>query len=239
MNVHQNARMTVHGRLRLFERVRVAGWRVVDAAAAAGVSERTAYTWLARWREGGAAALRDRTSAPARSPSQLTAEAIAAIERLRRLRWSGPRIARALGRPVSTVGTVLRRLGLAAERPRGHAGSDALRAQRGRRAAPHRQQEARQDRRRRPPDHRRSARPPDAWPRLGIPACRGRRCLAPGLHGAPARRARPDLRRFPRPRRRLVRRPRRPDRARHDRQRLRLHQGRRFRATLPSSGPAT
>jgi transposase InsO family protein len=112
MNVHQNARMTVHGRLLLVQRVRAAGWCVVDAAAAAGVSERTAYTWLARWRDGGAAAMRDRPSAPARSPSQLTAEAIAAIERLRRLRWSGPRIARALGRPVSTVGTVLRRLGL-------------------------------------------------------------------------------------------------------------------------------
>ena len=90
INVHQNARMTVHGRLLLVQRVREVGWCVVDAAAAAGVSERTAYTWLARWREGGAAALRDRTSAPARSPSQLTAEAIAAIERLRRLRWSAP-----------------------------------------------------------------------------------------------------------------------------------------------------
>ena len=112
MNVHKNARMTVHGQLLLIERVRVAGWRVVDAAAAAGVSERTAYTWLARYRAGGERALRDRSSAPARSPRRLPAEAIAAIARLRRQRWSGPRIARALGRPVSTVGAVLRRLGL-------------------------------------------------------------------------------------------------------------------------------
>jgi leucine-zipper of insertion element IS481 len=43
MNVHQNARMTVHGRLLLVERVREDGWRVGDAALAAGVSERTAY----------------------------------------------------------------------------------------------------------------------------------------------------------------------------------------------------
>jgi transposase InsO family protein len=85
---------------------------VVDAAAAAGVSERTAYTWLARYRDGGEPALHDRSSAPARSPSQLPADAIATIERLRRQRWSGPRIARALRRPGSTVGTVLRRLGL-------------------------------------------------------------------------------------------------------------------------------
>lgn len=111
MNVHKNARMTVHGRLLLIERVRVAGWRVVDAAAAAGVSERTASTWLARYRAGGERALHDRSSAPARSPRRLPAEIIAAIARLRRQRWSGPRIARALGRPVSTIGAVLRRLG--------------------------------------------------------------------------------------------------------------------------------
>jgi transposase InsO family protein len=108
--------MTVHGRLLLVRRVRESGWRVADAAAAAGVSERAAYTWLARYRSGGAPALHDRSSAPARSPRRLPAEAIAAIARLRRQRWSGPRIARALGRPVSTVGTVLRRLGLGRRR---------------------------------------------------------------------------------------------------------------------------
>jgi transposase InsO family protein len=112
MNVHQNARMTFHGRLLLVRRVREAGWRVIDAAVAAGVSERTAYTWLKRFRDGGEPALHDRSSAPARSPSRLPADIIATIERLRRQRWSGPRIARALGRPGSTVGTVLRRHGL-------------------------------------------------------------------------------------------------------------------------------
>jgi transposase InsO family protein len=112
MNVHKNARMTVHGRLLMVQRVLEAGWRVVDAAAAAGVSVRTAYTWLARYRDGGEPALHDRSSAPARSPSRLPADLVATIERLRRQRWSGPRIARALGRPCSTVGTVLRRRGL-------------------------------------------------------------------------------------------------------------------------------
>jgi len=112
MNVHKKARMTFHGRLLLVERVREIGWRVVDAAMAAGVSERAAYAWLARYRDGGERALHDRSSAPARSPSRLPADVVATIERLRRQRWSGPRIARALGRPGSTVGTVLRRLGL-------------------------------------------------------------------------------------------------------------------------------
>ena len=112
MNVHKNARMTVHGRRLLVKRIREAGWRVVDAADAAGISQRTAYTWLARYRVGGEPALHDRSSAPIRSPGQLPATTIALIEHLRRQRWSGPRIARAVGRPVSTVGVVLRRLGL-------------------------------------------------------------------------------------------------------------------------------
>ena len=112
MNVHKNARMTVHGRVLLVRRVREQGWRVEDAAEAAGVSVRTAYKWLARWRAGGEHALHDRSSAPARSPRRLPREVTAEIERLRRQRLSGPQIARKLGRPVATVGLVLRRLGL-------------------------------------------------------------------------------------------------------------------------------
>jgi transposase InsO family protein len=112
MNVHENARMTVHGRLLLVLRVREQGWRVKDAALAAGVSERRACKWLARWRGGGERALHDRSSAPARCPTRLPADVVAAIERLRRQRLSGPQIARRLGRPVATVGLVLRRQGL-------------------------------------------------------------------------------------------------------------------------------
>jgi transposase InsO family protein len=112
MNVHKNARMTVHGRLLLVARIRERGWRVEDAALAAGVSLRSAYKWLARWRAGGARALHDRSSAPARCPSRLPAEVTAQIERLRRRRLTGPQIARRLRRPRSTVGLVLRRLGL-------------------------------------------------------------------------------------------------------------------------------
>jgi transposase InsO family protein len=112
MNVHKNARMTVHGRLLLVQRVGMQDWRVVDAAAAAGVSVRTGYKWLARYRAGGAAALNDRKPTPARCPHRLAVAKIEAIERLRRLRWSGPRIARGLGHSVSTVGVILRRLGL-------------------------------------------------------------------------------------------------------------------------------
>ena len=64
------------------------------------------------WRLGGGEpALNDRSSAPAR-PRRLPSERVAAIEALRRRRLSSPAIARRLGLPLSTVGTVLRRLGL-------------------------------------------------------------------------------------------------------------------------------
>ncbi len=111
MNIHKNARMTVHGRALLIERI-AAGWRVADAAGSAGVSERTAYKWLGRYRAGGAAALNDRKPTPGRCPHTTPAETVARIEQLRRERLSGPAIARQLAMPASTVGAVLRRLGL-------------------------------------------------------------------------------------------------------------------------------
>jgi transposase InsO family protein len=112
MNIHKHARMTVHGRALLVQRVTVEGWRVADAARAAGVSVRTAYKWLARHRAGGAAALHDRKPTPGRCPHRLGEETVAEIKRLRWQRMSGPAIARRLGLARSTVGAVLRRLGL-------------------------------------------------------------------------------------------------------------------------------
>jgi transposase InsO family protein len=112
MNVHKNARMTVHGRALLIDRIADLGWAVAEASSAAGVSKRTVYKWLARYRAGGAIALHDRRSTPGRSPHRTPAVVAHEIERLRRDRLSGPRIARRLGLPVSTVGAVLRRIGL-------------------------------------------------------------------------------------------------------------------------------
>ncbi len=112
MNVHKHARMTVHGRALLVRRIETEGWRVADAADAAGVSVRTASKWLARFRLGGEAMLLDRSSAPQRRPRSLAAETVAQIEALRRERLSGPTIARRLGLARSTTGAVLRRLGI-------------------------------------------------------------------------------------------------------------------------------
>ena len=112
MNIHKNARTTPHSRLLMVRRVLDERQPASRVAAALGISERTVRKWLARWRAGSEPALNDRSSAPARSPGRLPLKATAEIERLRRQRLSGPQIARRLGLPLSTVGGILRRLGL-------------------------------------------------------------------------------------------------------------------------------
>ena len=55
MMLHGNARSCPKSRRLLVERVESDAWSVMTAAEAAGISERTAYRWLRRWREEGAA----------------------------------------------------------------------------------------------------------------------------------------------------------------------------------------
>ncbi len=112
MNVHKNARLTPHGRLLMVKRIEEEGWTVAASAQAAGLSERRAYVWLGRYRTGGERMLHDRSSTPGRYRKPVPVERVQAIEQLRRQRMTGPKIAAQLGMPVSTVGEVLRRLGL-------------------------------------------------------------------------------------------------------------------------------
>ena len=112
MNAHKNARLTFYSRELMVRRIREEGWSVDEAASSAGVSKRTAYKWLARYRDGGAAALHNARPVPHRMRHRLAEAQIAGIERLRRQRLSGPAIARQMALPRSTVGAVLRRLGL-------------------------------------------------------------------------------------------------------------------------------
>jgi transposase InsO family protein len=109
MNVHDNARLTPFGRGLMIDRIEQ-GWSVAQACEASGVSVRTAYRWLGRHRRG--EGLQDRSSAPLDCPHRVPAERVAEIERLRRTRMTGPAIAAALGMARSTVGLILRRLGL-------------------------------------------------------------------------------------------------------------------------------
>ena len=111
MNVHKNARLTPSGRALLARRVSQ-GWTAKAAAEAAGVSVRTAHKWIERHRRGGERRHHDRSSAPRRCPRRTPQPRVEQIEQLRRQRMTGPAIAAALGMARSTVGAVLRRLGL-------------------------------------------------------------------------------------------------------------------------------
>lgn len=111
MDVHENARTTPRSRMLMIERLE-AGWTVAAVASAQGVDGKTVRKWRDRYQMEGEAGLIDRSSRPHSSPVRLDFEVEAAVEVLRRRRLSGPAIARQLGRPVSTVGKVRRRLGL-------------------------------------------------------------------------------------------------------------------------------
>lgn len=112
MKLHGNARTCPNSRRLLVDRVSDQFWSVASAAEAAGISERTAYRWLARWREQGADGLSDRSSAPRRIPHRTPADRVQAIEALRRLHMTAAEIAEVLSMALSTVSAVLKRIGL-------------------------------------------------------------------------------------------------------------------------------
>jgi transposase InsO family protein len=111
MKLHANARTCPNSRRLMVARIE-AGWSLAQAAAAAGVSERTAAKWMARWRSEGEAGLVDRSSAPKRIPHRTPRLRVEAIVALRRLRMTAAEIAELLSMALSTVSAVLRRVGL-------------------------------------------------------------------------------------------------------------------------------
>ena len=112
MHVHANARLTPAARLLLVRRVREEHWSVQAAAVAAGVSARTVYKWLARYRDEGAAGLADRSSRPHHSPLRLNDDRVQAILALRRLWFTANQISELLGTALSTTSLVLKRHGI-------------------------------------------------------------------------------------------------------------------------------
>jgi transposase InsO family protein len=110
--MHGNARLTLHGRRTLIERIQ-GGRPVAHVAAEMAVSRATAYKWWARFRAEGWAGLWDRSSRPHRCPARTPRLLERRVEVLRRSRKLGPaRIGWRLGMPASTVHRVLVRLGL-------------------------------------------------------------------------------------------------------------------------------
>lgn len=112
MNVHKNARLTVLGRERLVKQVLEHGLPPAAAAAAAGVSVRTAYELLRRYKSEGPSGLQHRSSRPRRVRCALSPRQRQTIERLRRERKTYREIAKWVQAPLSTVARHVRKLGL-------------------------------------------------------------------------------------------------------------------------------
>ncbi|MEU9413765.1 IS481 family transposase, partial [Streptomyces sp. NPDC048281] len=109
---HRNARLTVHGRRLLVERV-CGGRPVAHVAAEMGISRATAHKWMRRWRAEGEQGLHDRSSRPLTTPHRTPATVEARVCRMRQARKLGPaRLGPILGLPASTVHRILTRHGL-------------------------------------------------------------------------------------------------------------------------------
>ena len=87
---HRNARLTVHGRRLIVQRVREEGWPVAHVAKAMGISRQCAHRWLARWDAEGDAGLEDRSSRPHISPNQTPPEVEERVIDARRRLRQGP-----------------------------------------------------------------------------------------------------------------------------------------------------
>jgi transposase InsO family protein len=112
MDYHPHARLTIYSREQLAKKVLAGELSLNSAAAEFKLSRQTAAKWVRRFRQGGVAALRDRSSRPQRSPRRVVAEKTALIEQLRRQRWTGVRIAQTVGVSRATVSRILTRLRL-------------------------------------------------------------------------------------------------------------------------------
>jgi transposase InsO family protein len=112
MKLHARARLSLIRREEMVVMVVEHDRSIAEAAAAAGVSERTCSKWVWRYRAEGVAGLVDRSSAPRSVANRTDEQRVEAIAALRRLRMTGPEIADVLDMAVSTVSGILTRIGL-------------------------------------------------------------------------------------------------------------------------------
>jgi len=112
MKLHANAKLTPSARLLLCRRIEDQGRSAAEAAEAAGVSERTARKWLARYRAEGVGGLSDRSSRPHRIPRRTAPERARAVVALRRARMTAEEIAACLAMPQRTASRICARAGL-------------------------------------------------------------------------------------------------------------------------------
>jgi transposase InsO family protein len=111
MSPPRRMRFSFESRCRAIQ-LMLAGESIAVAAARAGASRATGYRWWRRFSCEGWGGLRERRSTPHHQPRRLSAEAEAEIVAVRERTGAGPlTVGALLGRPASTVGKVLRRLG--------------------------------------------------------------------------------------------------------------------------------
>ena len=105
---HVNARLTVHGRALLVERVIADRRPVAHVARELGISRQCAHRWVRRFRAEGAAGLVDRSSRPRSTPTRTSpAQEQAVLEARARLRFGPARLSAATGVPARTVSRIL------------------------------------------------------------------------------------------------------------------------------------
>jgi transposase InsO family protein len=112
MKLHANARLTPASRLLLCRRIEDEHRSLTEAAESAGVSERTARKWLARYRAEGRAGLQDRSSRPHRIPRATAPGTERAVIGLRRARMTAAEIAVCLEVGERTASRICARAGL-------------------------------------------------------------------------------------------------------------------------------
>jgi transposase len=112
MHTHPKARLTPLSRERLLRRHIDGGEHLKVLAAQAAISLRTAYKWLAPYRSGGHTSRADRRSVRRTQRRTLDPQQLQHALDLRHQRCTLRRIARTLGAPLSTVGRVMKLLGL-------------------------------------------------------------------------------------------------------------------------------
>jgi transposase InsO family protein len=112
MDIHKNAPLTPKGREMMVRAVVEGGLSRAAAARQFNTTAKTVAKWVGRFRAQGVEGLRDRSSRPLSLPSQIPATTRAAVEVLRRQRYSGKHIAGELAISPASVSRILRRLGL-------------------------------------------------------------------------------------------------------------------------------
>src|SRR5437773_1888338 len=112
MNTHNNARLTPKGREDMVRAVVDSRLSKAAAARQFNTSPKTVAKWVARYEAEGVVGLRDRSSRPLSSPSQISLATADVVEALRRQRRTQEHIAGDLAISKASVSRILRRRGL-------------------------------------------------------------------------------------------------------------------------------